>query len=358
MKRILTPTGHPAWLATSYADVRQVLSDPRLGKAPLTACRNSTRSGRLLPGLLFTTDGPEHRALRSELLAAMRLCPSRSLLAGFTAYADSLLAAVPLSSDLVSSYASPLAMWAIGTWLGLPPSDWPRCAELSSIVLSVNQFPAEVVEQAQFDLLDYLGGLLSSRPAHLDLLSALAATATDPVPLAATVLATGYETVVAGIANASLTVLTHHDFAMWPSSRVDVRRLIDELLRFAPLGGTLRSRCALVDLQVGNASIAQGEIVLAATGPANRDPAHFPAPDSFRPDREHNRHLAFGAGDRFCSGSQLAVMGLSVALERIALRFPSVRLAVPPDSLRILSGSAEPRPVALPVHWSLTQPRC
>ncbi len=343
----MTPTGHPAWLATSYADVRQVLSDPRFGKAPLTECQDTTRSGRLLPGLLFTTDGLAHKALRAELLAAMRLCPSRLLLDGFAAQADSLLSLVGSSGDLVASYAAPLSIWAIGTWLGIPPEDWSRCASWSSIVLSVNQFPGDVVEQAQFDLLDYLASV--SRPTGL--LSALAATAADPVPLAATVLATGYETMVAGIANAAMTLLLHPGFSSWPSSRVDVRRLIDELLRFAPLGGTMRSRCALVEVPIGDVLVGKGEIVLAATGPANRDPSHFASPDSFCPSRKDNRHIAFGVGDRFCAGSQLAVMGLSVALERIALRFPGVRLAVEPGSLVVLTGAAEPRPVEVPVHW-------
>jgi len=356
VRRILTPTGHPAWLATSYADVWQVLSDPRFGKAPLADSQGGTRSGRLLPGLLFTTDGLEHKALRGELLAAMRLCPSRSLLDGLADRADSLLSAVGDSGDLVASYASPLAIWAVGTWLGLPAEDWSRCAELSSIVLSINQFPADVVEKAQFELLDYMSGLLASRPERPDLLTALAVTAAQPAPLAATVLATGYETMLAGIANAALTLLTHPGFGSWPSSRVDVRRLIDELLRFAPLGGTMRSRCALVDVPVGEVLVGKGEIVLAATGPANRDPSRFTDPDSFCPDRKDNRHVAFGVGERFCSGSQLAVMSLTVALERIAARFPTVRLAVAPEALRVLPGSAEPRPAELPVHWTPASP--
>jgi cytochrome P450 len=347
MRRVLTPTGHPAWLATSYHDVRFVLSDPRFGKAPLTAGAEATRSGRLLPGLLFTTDPPEHTCLRDQLLAAMRLCPSRSLHDGLVAFADSLLSDV--STDLVGSYAAPLAIWTIGTWLGVPVEDFSRCASWSSIVLSVNRFPGSVVEDAQRSLIDYMAALAVSASG---LLAALTVTATSPAPLAATVLATGYETLVAGIANAALTLLTSGPgFASWPSSRVEVRRLIDELLRFAPLGGTMRSRCALEDVPVGSVVVGKGEVVLAATGPANRDPSRFADADQFCPARRDNRHMAFGVGDRFCAGSQLAVMVLTVALERIALRFPSTRLAVDPAELVVVPGAAEPRPEALPVHW-------
>ena len=349
MKRVQTPTGHPAWLATSYADVRLVLSDPRFGKAPLTS--SVTRFGRLPRGLLFSTDGPEHKALRAELLAAMRLCPSRLLRNRLVAQADSLLSAVGDSGDLVASYAAPLAMWSIGTWLGVPVEDWSRCTSWSSIVLSLNRYSAAEVEDAQLSLIDYLGGLLPGRTSP-DLLTALTVTAASPAPLAATVLATGYETMVAGIANAALTLLTEGSgFGDWPVGRVAVRRLIDELLRFAPLGGTMRSRCALVDVTVGEVLVGKGEVVLAATGPANRDPSRFASPDQFCPVRGDNRHVAFGAGERFCVGSQLAVMGLTIALERIAVRFPGIQLAVDPASLPLLTGSAEPRPVTLPVHW-------
>ena len=101
VRRVLSPTGHPAWLATSYQDVRFVLSDPRFGKAPLVAGPDATRAGRLLPGLLFTTDPPEHTALRDELLAAMRLCPSRSLRDPLVASGDCLLSGV--CGDLVAA---------------------------------------------------------------------------------------------------------------------------------------------------------------------------------------------------------------------------------------------------------------
>ncbi|WP_157495105.1 cytochrome P450 [Kutzneria sp. 744] len=352
MKRVLTPTGHPAWLATSYADVRLVLSDARFGKAPLASGGETTRSGRLLPGLLFTTDPPVHTSLRDELLAAMRMCPSRLLRDSLAGEADSLLSAI--SGDLVGSYAAPLAMWAIGSWLGVPAEDYSRCAEWSSIVLSLNRFPGSVVEDAQCALIDYLEGLARRRVSEpqADLLTALTVTAAVPAPLAATVLATGYETLVAGIANAVLTLLTAGPgFSSWPSSRVEVRRLVDELLRFSPLGGTLRSRCALEDVPIGSVVVGKGEVVLAATGPANRDPARFVDAEQFCPARRDNRHMAFGVGERFCAGSQLAVMVLTIALERIAFRYPGVRLAVDPSDVVVLEGAAEPRPVSLPVHW-------
>ena len=46
-------------------------------------------------------------------------------------------------------------------------------------------------------------------------------------------------------------------------------------------------------------------------------------------DREHNRHIAFGAGIHRCAGSNLARMELRVAVEEWLRRIPEFELADP-----------------------------
>ena len=48
-------------------------------------------------------------------------------------------------------------------------------------------------------------------------------------------------------------------------------------------------------------------------------------------DREHNRHVAFGAGIHRCAGSNLARLELRVALQVWLERIPRFRLADPDD---------------------------
>ncbi len=66
-----------------------------------------------------------------------------------------------------------------------------------------------------------------------------------------------------------------------------------------------------------------GEII---TSFANSDPAVFPEPRRFDPERR-NKHLAFGHGEHFCLGSHLARRELETALERVFTRFPDMALA-------------------------------
>jgi cytochrome P450 len=62
---------------------------------------------------------------------------------------------------------------------------------------------------------------------------------------------------------------------------------------------------------------------------ANRDPSVFPDADKVILDREHNRHVAFGAGIHRCAGSNLARMELQVAIEEWLARIPEFELEDP-----------------------------
>jgi cytochrome P450 len=72
-----------------------------------------------------------------------------------------------------------------------------------------------------------------------------------------------------------------------------------------------------------------GDRILMAFPAANRDPDVFDDPDEVRLDREHNRHVAFGAGIHRCAGSNLARLELRVALQTWLERIPEFTLEDP-----------------------------
>ena len=72
-----------------------------------------------------------------------------------------------------------------------------------------------------------------------------------------------------------------------------------------------------------------GDRVLMSFPAANRDPEQFENPDVVDFEREHNRHVAFGAGIHRCAGSNLARLELRIALQVWLERIPEFQLADP-----------------------------
>jgi cytochrome P450 len=67
---------------------------------------------------------------------------------------------------------------------------------------------------------------------------------------------------------------------------------------------------------------------------ANRDESVFAHPDVFDITRSPNDHLAFGHGEHFCIGANLARLELRVMIEEVARRLPDLELSGPVERLR------------------------
>jgi cytochrome P450 family 142 subfamily A polypeptide 1 len=60
-------------------------------------------------------------------------------------------------------------------------------------------------------------------------------------------------------------------------------------------------------------------------------------PENFDVTRSPNPHVAFGIGNHFCLGANLARMEIRVALEEILQRFPDMAFAPDTEPVRIAS---------------------
>jgi cytochrome P450 len=92
------------------------------------------------------------------------------------------------------------------------------------------------------------------------------------------------------------------------------------------------ARHVIEDTELRGCPMHAGDKVLLAFPAGNRDPAVFDDPDEFRPDREPNPHLAFGAGVHFCVGAPLARMELVESLGLLLRRLPGLQLVGDPVS--------------------------
>lgn len=125
-----------------------------------------------------------------------------------------------------------------------------------------------------------------------------------------------------------------------------LRAAVEEGLRYScPIPATLR--IASRETFVGPVRVRAGERVVVLTANLGRDPALFPDPDRFDPDRPPEpraRYLWYGAGAHFCLGFALAQHAMLQAIGR---------LARVPGPLRVVRRRAA-RGVLLPA-WDLLE---
>jgi cytochrome P450 len=105
-----------------------------------------------------------------------------------------------------------------------------------------------------------------------------------------------------------------------------VAPVIEETLRLsAPVLGLYRR--ARTDVELAGRKIAEGDFVWVLYAAANRDPAKFPDPDRFDPDRPNaSEHFTFGHGEHYCIGSALARLELETALNRLLDRIENITI--------------------------------
>jgi cytochrome P450 len=108
---------------------------------------------------------------------------------------------------------------------------------------------------------------------------------------------------------------------------------VEEFLRYDPAVHHFR-RTAMEDTEIRGRKIAKGQKVVMWYPSANRDADVFPEPDRFDIRRSPNEHLAFGIGEHFCLGANLARLELNVIFEEMLPRLRNPRLVGKPRRLR------------------------
>lgn len=241
-------------------------------------------------------------------------------------------------ADLAVQLAEPIPAIVMALLMGLPEDDWPvfrdQMARCLGLAASEDGDGAAV---AAMEMVSGLGAALASRRASPsdDMLSDIALLEVDGAPLsddeaismAFLLLGAGHETTVGAIGGLLMYVAA--DPAVQQQLRDDpalIPDAVEEALRLvAPLPGMART--VVTDTAVDDVALAAGDRVMLLFGSANRDPAVFADPETFRLDRGGNRHLAFGSGVHRCVGAPLARLELRIVLEEVLRRLPSLRLA-------------------------------
>lgn len=364
---VILPTGDRAWLATRYAEVRQVYLDPRFSRAAAVRL-GAPRCNQVGPDpeSIVSKDPPEHTRLRrlvAPAFAARRIEAMRPRIMRLVeGLLDEMADAGP-PVDLVDRLAFPVPIAVICELLGVPETDRNRFRDWSEVFMSTTAHSPEAVRAAQARFESYLSELVADKRRHPteDLLSILIAardthdrlTEQELINLGVTILVTGFETTATQIANFVVTLLHHPDQLARLRSDPDlICHAVEELLRYVPRrtdGGAIR--VALEDVQLGGVTIRAGEAVIPAIGSANRDGTQFPDADRLDVTRSDTSNLAFGFGSHHCLGAQLARAEMQIVFGALLRRFPGLRLAVPESDLSWRTGTLVPTPISLLVTW-------
>ncbi|WP_371627215.1 cytochrome P450 [Streptomyces sp. NBC_01116] len=366
------PDGGPAWLVSRYEDVRQVLSDPRFGRARLYAPDAPALSGvpDLVnnPDLMFNQDGLDHLRLRRTLRRAFTPRAVARWRPWIGAMVEELLDRLetrPQPADIVAEFALPLPVAVVSRLMGLDESAWDRMRHWSEHAFSDGTHEGEQVASVLKEFSAFGADLLAERRRTRgeDLISSLVAAADEEggvpeaqlVSLVCGLVVGGHDSTMTMLGN-SLLYLLGERREVWSRLGADEEaagRLVDRLVHLVPLGDDRGStRHADEDVEVGGVTIPAGAIVLADCGMANRDPEIFPPTtlhDLFAPLEAPT--LSFGAGPHYCLGAWLARTELQLALHRLAARFPDLRLATPMDTVVWRTGTTSRSPQWLGVRW-------
>lgn len=374
IQRVTTPTGDPAWLVTDYDDVKALLSDPRLGRSHA----DPERASRISHSAIFggpmghpSSEAADHartRRLLAPAFAARRMARLRPRVETIVKDLLDALERQDPPVDFHEAVSFPLPALVICELLGVPYADRDEFRRWSDDAAHLTD-PARS-QAGLMKLWEYMHALIERKQAEPedDVISELAAAAAaDPgltvdaiAGLSAGLLFAGHETTVTAIDRGVILLLTH------PEQAEELRRdpaliepAVEEILRsWVPMrtSGTAEQvaglpRYANTDFTFDGVTFQTGELVMLGLRWANLDEQRFPEPEQFDLHRASNPHLTFGHGPRFCVGAPLARIELQTLFPSVLERIPTLRLAVPLESLRgrdeLLTGGL----MELPVTW-------
>jgi cytochrome P450 len=346
-------TGLRAWLVTEYGDVRRLLADPRLSKAPAGAAaviaEHSTEDvsgGSITSESMLFSDPPQHSRLRRMFGRAFTMRRTENLRPRIEEITEQVLDSVPTGAviDLVESVAMAIPIAVIGELLGVPRDAHHDLRRWNRTLTSVDSESSEKY-QAYMSSLEYFRNLIAAKVGSHDTADDLINAMINPdneerfdeSELLSTIflmMNAGYETTANLISSSVYALLKHPEqLELLRGDATLMPNAVEEFLRYeSPLNlSTLRYTTEPV--QIGDTVVPAGEVVFLALASANRDLNRFAEPDRLDIRRNAVAHLAFGHGIHHCVGAPLARLEGEVVLARLLEKFSRWEAAEPLDRL-------------------------
>jgi len=356
------PNVEPFWAITRHADIVLVSRQPRLfiNRPRLLIALNDPafQPGETLFRHLLNMDPPEHGKYRD--LVNRRFTPRavRTLEPEVDHITRSLMEQVAarrsngaIECDFVTDVAARVPLDVIAAQTGVPRQDREQLFRWTNETIGsgdpefqAGATPKDTLMRAREGLFTYFNNLVEERrkKPEDDLTTVLVQGRLDGQPLPTfelmsyflLLVVAGNETTRNATSGGLLAFIENPE--QWRLLRKNpalIRSAIEEIVRWtSPV--IQFARTATVDYELRGQTIKAGQSLGLFYPSANRDEEVFDAPFKFDITREPNPHLAFGIGEHFCLGANLARLELEVIFKELIRWFDHAELTGAVERLR------------------------
>jgi cholest-4-en-3-one 26-monooxygenase len=341
------------WVFAKHSDVVQASKHPELYSSWLGGTTLMDQQGEdleILRALLINMDPPQHVKFRRLVRSGFTPNRVKHLRARVQALAGDLVENLVRKGecDFVREVSAELPLQVIAELMGIPADDRRKIFDLSNRLIGFDdpEFQGSLDDgrQAAAEMWLYAHQLATARKGGDgdDLVSVLMRAEIDGHRLSELefnnffllLAVAGNETTRNLVSGAMLALMEHPD--QWERLRRDRSLLptaVDEFLRWVTPVIHFR-RTATRDMEVRGRKIREGDKVMLCYSSANRDEEIFREPFRFDVSRLDNHHLAFGIGEHYCMGANLARMEIQVVFEELLRRVHALEPAGTPKRLR------------------------
>jgi len=345
--------GRGFWCITKYEDVKTISRNPLLFSSWLGGTNIEDRDETALTGMrmiMLNMDPPQHVKFRRIVQRGFTPQMVAKQETYLRALARRIVDAVAHKGEceFVEELAAELPLQVICELMGVPQEDRKLIFELSNKLIGFDdpefQNTEEDARNASMQMFGYamkLAEKYRKEPAD-NLTTALLLHEIDGEKLNEVeycsffllLLVAGSETTRTVTTNGFKALLEHPEqMRRLVANPALVPQAVEELVRFDPAVHYFR-RTATDDTELRGRQIKKGQKLVMWYPSANRDEDIFVDPDRFDVGREDNQHLAFGIGEHFCLGANLARLELVVIFQEMLKRLSNPRLVAPPRRLR------------------------
>lgn len=353
------PGVRPFWAITKHADIITISRQPELFRSSQYLFVTVEQEGAPPDDMVFlrqllNMNPPEHALYRGVVNRRFTPRAVQRLSTQVEQVTTEVIQKIVDRTEcyFVTEVAAKLPLAVIAEMFGIPRSDWELMFRLSNSMIAPSdpEFAGsetieETLERARMEFFQYFSQLVEDRRREPrdDIASTLANGTIngDPLPqfellsYFALLIIAGNETTRNAISGGLYALIEHQDqFALLKANpQLMVKSAVEEILRWtSPV--VQFTRIATADTELRGQTIREGDVVAMFYPSANRDEEVFDDPDRFDIRRDPNPHLAFGMGEHYCLGANLARLELQAMFRLLAERLDSVELAAPIQRMR------------------------